>query len=128
MSTMDERETGVRNAPKPDGPSAVVDRTIASNPARISRVQEKQALHDLNNRLALYIARGQYLEAENARLTQELHSHEEVSAREVGRIKSLFEPELDVLRTALDHEAQEKSRLEVENRHKNLEEDELKAK
>lgn len=127
MSATDERNA--------DGPSAAVDATTSSsgtknatNPARINRAREKQALHDLNNRLVSLIARGQHLEAENAMLAQELHSREEVTAREVGRVKALFEPELDVLRFTLDHEAQEKGRLEMENRRKNLEVTELKAK
>jgi len=43
-------------------------------------------------------------------------------------VKVLFESELEDLRNALDREAKEKSRLELENRRKILEVGELKTK
>lgn len=82
----------------------------------------------MNNRLAAYIDRVKYLEAENSKLTQELHSSEEVTTREVSNVKVLFESELEDLRNALDREAKQKSRLELENRRKILEIEELKTK
>lgn len=134
MSQRSSRKGGAaRNTPQPDDTASTTNseksrRTATLSPTRFSRIQEKHELQNLNNRLAAYIDRVKYLETENSKLTQELHSSQEVTTREVSNVKVLFEAELDDLRNALDREAKEKSRLELEIRRKNVEVVELRTK
>ncbi|XP_050535226.1 lamin Dm0-like [Daktulosphaira vitifoliae] len=134
MSQRTSRKGGAtRNTPQPDDSTASTAsdksrRTVTLSPTRFSRIQEKHELQNLNNRLAAYIDRVKYLETENSKLTHELHSCQEITTKEVTNVKVLFESELEDLRNALDREAKEKSRLELENRRKNLETEELKSK
>lgn len=68
-------------------PSREAGRPAAStplSPTRISRLQEKQELQHLNDRLAVYIDRVRALELENNRLTVKVSEKEEVSTREVS--------------------------------------------
>lgn len=53
------------------------------SPARISRLQEKEELSALNDRLAVYIDRVRSLELENDRLHVKVSEKEEVTTREV---------------------------------------------
>lgn len=53
------------------------------SPTRISRLQEKQELSHLNDRLAVYIDRVRALELENDRLLVKVSEKEEVTTREV---------------------------------------------
>lgn len=54
------------------------------SPTRISRLQEKEELRQLNDRLAHYIERVRALEFENDRLLLRVSEKEEVVTREVG--------------------------------------------
>lgn len=135
MSQRSSRKGGAaRNTPQPDESTASTTNSEKSrrmatlSPTRFSRIQEKHELQNLNNRLATYIDRVKYLETENSRLTHELHSSQEVTTREVSNVKVLFESEVEDLRKALDREAKEKSRLDLENRRKTIEVKELKTK
>uniref|UniRef100_A0A3Q2PEG2 IF rod domain-containing protein n=1 Tax=Fundulus heteroclitus TaxID=8078 RepID=A0A3Q2PEG2_FUNHE len=68
-------------------PSREAGRPAAStplSPTRISRLQEKQDLQHLNDRLAVYIDRVRSLELENDRLMVKVSEKEEVTTREVG--------------------------------------------
>lgn len=68
-------------------PSREAGRSAASatplSPTRISRLQEKQDLQHLNDRLAVYIDRVRSLELENDRLLVKVSEKEEVTTREV---------------------------------------------
>lgn len=71
-------------------PSREAGRPAAStplSPTRISRLQEKQDLQHLNDRLAVYIDRVRALELENDRLMVKVSEKEEVTTREVSCIK-----------------------------------------
>lgn len=73
-------------------PSREAGRPAAStplSPTRISRLQEKQELQHLNDRLAVYIDRVRALELENNRLTVKVSEKEEVSTREVSFIETV---------------------------------------
>lgn len=54
------------------------------SPTRLSRLQEKEELRELNDRLAHYIDRVRALELENDRLMLKISEREEVTTREVG--------------------------------------------
>lgn len=92
-------------------------RTAAStplSPTRISRLQEKQDLQHLNDRLAVYIDRVRSLELENDRLTFKVSEKEEVTTREVTGLKALYEAELADARRVLDETARERARLQID--------------
>ena len=90
-------------------------RSRAPSPARLTRIQEKEELQSLNDRLANYIDRVRYLENENSRLMVQVKSSEETVSREVTNIKSLYESELGDARKLLDEMAKEKARLQIES-------------
>ncbi|KAJ0065548.1 hypothetical protein NL108_013467 [Boleophthalmus pectinirostris] len=84
------------------------------SPTRISRLQEKQDLQQLNDRLAVYIDRVRALELENDRLMVRVSEKEEVSTREVSGLKALYEAELADARRVLDETAKERARLQID--------------
>ncbi|XP_017295301.1 lamin-B2 [Kryptolebias marmoratus] len=98
-------------------PSRGSGRTAAStplSPTRISRLQEKQDLQHLNDRLAVYIDRVRALELENDRLMVKVSEKEEVTTREVSGLKALYEAELADARRVLDETAKDRARLQIE--------------
>ncbi|XP_069923824.1 lamin-B2 isoform X2 [Oryctolagus cuniculus] len=84
------------------------------SPTRLSRLQEKEELRELNDRLAHYIDRVRALELENDRLLLKISEKEEVTTREVSGIKALYEAELADARRVLDETARERARLQIE--------------
>uniref|UniRef100_A0A673JQQ3 Lamin B1 n=1 Tax=Sinocyclocheilus rhinocerous TaxID=307959 RepID=A0A673JQQ3_9TELE len=84
------------------------------SPARISRLQEKQELQQLNDRLAAYIDAVRRLESENGALQLQVLEREETRSRELTGLKALYETELADARTALDEMARERARLQLE--------------
>ncbi|XP_069505702.1 lamin-B2 isoform X2 [Ambystoma mexicanum] len=84
------------------------------SPTRITRLQEKEELRHLNDRLAVYIDRVRSLELENDRLMVKISEKEEVTTREVTGIKSLYEGELADARRVLDETARERAKLQIE--------------
>ncbi|XP_028258824.1 lamin-B2 [Parambassis ranga] len=100
------------------------------SPTRISRLQEKQDLQHLNDRLAVYIDRVRALELENDRLMVKVCEKEEVTTREVTGLKALYEAELADARRVLDETAKERARLQIDlgKAHAELEETTRSAK
>ncbi|CAH1987160.1 unnamed protein product [Acanthoscelides obtectus] len=96
------------------------------SPTRHSRLQEKQDLQNLNDRLACYIDKVRYLEAENNKLTREIQSTQETVTREVSNIKAMYDHELSDARKLLDETHREKARLEIDVKRLLDENDELK--
>ncbi|XP_031640864.1 lamin Dm0-like [Contarinia nasturtii] len=86
------------------------------SPTRHSRIAEKVELQNLNDRLACYIDRVRFLEAENSRLGVEVETIVETHTREKSNIKSMFESELSDARKVLDETAKEKARLEIDTK------------
>ncbi|XP_053559003.1 lamin-B2 [Bombina bombina] len=84
------------------------------SPTRITRLQEKEELRHLNDRLAVYIDRVRSLELENDRLMVKISEKEEVTTREVSGIKNLYESELADARRVLDETAKDRARLQIE--------------
>uniref|UniRef100_A0A8C1REF2 Lamin B2 n=1 Tax=Cyprinus carpio TaxID=7962 RepID=A0A8C1REF2_CYPCA len=95
-------------------PSRATAAQTPLSPARISRLQEKEELSALNDRLAVYIDRVRSLEHENDRLLVKVSEKEEVTTREVSGIKSLYEAELADARRALDGTARERAKLQID--------------
>ncbi|NWJ10633.1 LAML3 protein, partial [Crypturellus undulatus] len=84
------------------------------SPTRLSRLQEKEELRQLNDRLAAYIERVRALEADKAVLRQRLAEQEAGSGRELGSLRLRYEAELADARRALDDIAIERAALQVE--------------
>ncbi|XP_072515125.1 lamin-B1 [Salminus brasiliensis] len=84
------------------------------SPTRITRLQEKQELSHLNDRLAVYIDKVRSLESENSVLHLQISEREEVRSRELTGLKSLYETELADARRSLDDTAKERARLQIE--------------
>lgn len=84
------------------------------SPTRISRLQEKEELRQLNDRLAIYIEKVRSLESENKVLQVQITEREEVRSRELTNLKSLYETELADARRSLDDTARERARLQIE--------------
>ncbi|CAL1594007.1 unnamed protein product [Knipowitschia caucasica] len=104
MSTATPSREGVRSAAS----------STPLSPTRISRLQEKQDLQQLNDRLAVYIDRVRALEYENDRLMVKVSEKEEVSTREVSGLKALYEAELADARRVLDDTAKDRARLQID--------------
>ncbi|XP_036410193.1 lamin-B2-like [Megalops cyprinoides] len=101
--------TATRSATESPGAAAT-----PLSPTRISRLQEKEELRRLNDRLAVYIDRVRSLELENDRLLVKVSEKEEVTTREVAGIKALYEAELADARRVLDETARERARLQID--------------
>ncbi|XP_059213359.1 lamin-B1 [Centropristis striata] len=84
------------------------------SPTRITRLQEKQQLRDLNDRLATYIDKVRSLESENSVLHLQINEKEEVRSREVTGLKALYENELADARRCLDDSSKERAWLQIE--------------
>ncbi|CAK6972267.1 lamin-B1 [Scomber scombrus] len=84
------------------------------SPTRISRLQEKQQLCDLNDRLAVYIDKVRSLESENGVLRLQIDEKEDVRSREITGLKSLYETELADARKSLDESSKERAWLQIE--------------
>ncbi|XP_029941103.1 lamin-B1 [Salarias fasciatus] len=84
------------------------------SPTRITRLQEKQQLRDLNDRLAVYIDKVRSLESENSVLHLQISEKEEVRSREVTGLKALYETELADARRSLDDSSKERAWLQIE--------------
>ncbi|XP_016896430.1 lamin-A-like isoform X2 [Cynoglossus semilaevis] len=84
------------------------------SPNRITRLQEKEDLCNLNDRLAVYIDKVRYLEAENAGLRVRITESETEVSRELTGLKAAYETELADARQTLDSVAKERARLQLE--------------
>lgn len=98
-------------APRTRGPAVAA---MPQSPTRISRLQEKEELRQLNDRLAVYIDKVRSLETENSALQLQVTQREEVRGREVTGLKAIYEAELADARRALDDTARERAKLQIE--------------
>lgn len=96
-------------APAGESPSSSV------SPNRLSRLQEKEDLRHLNDRLANYIERVRQLESEKFSMKMLLEEKEENTGRELKNVRLLYETELADARKTLDHTAQERARLQIQS-------------
>ncbi|XP_015432137.1 PREDICTED: lamin Dm0-like isoform X2 [Dufourea novaeangliae] len=98
------------------------------SPTRYSRLQEKNDLQNLNDRLACYIDKVRHLETENSRLSREVETTKETITREVSNIKLMYDHELSDARKLLDDTAKERAKLEIDTKRLWDHNEELKTK
>uniref|UniRef100_UPI0037E7048C lamin-A-like n=1 Tax=Semicossyphus pulcher TaxID=241346 RepID=UPI0037E7048C len=103
-------------------------RVSGVSPARITRLQEKEDLCNLNDRLAVYIDKVRSLESENAGLRLRITESESLVTRDLSGIKATYEAELADARKTLDQVAKERARLQLELSKIREEHMELKAR
>jgi len=77
------------------------------------RDQEKQVLHQLNDRFAKYIDRVKFLEGQNKKLLSELEELRQRWGEESRQIKERYEPELLEARATIDDTTREKAISEI---------------
>lgn len=85
------------------------------SPTKLSRMQERDELGHLNNRLSVYIERVKNLETENASLSAEIETTKVRMENEVNNMKNMFDSELNDARKMLDETSKEKARIQIEN-------------
>ena len=98
----------------PTGPRTTCGSGTPLSPTRITRLQEKEQLSHLNDRLAVYIDKVRSLESENDVLHLQISEKEEVRSREVTGLKALYETELADARRCLDDSSKERAWLQIE--------------
>ncbi|XP_037548158.1 lamin-B1 [Nematolebias whitei] len=101
-------------AATPTGQRGTCGSSTPLSPTRITRLQEKQQLRDLNDRLAVYIDKVRSLESENQVLHLQISEKEEVRSRELSGVKALYETELADARRSLDDSSKERAWLQIE--------------
>ncbi|KAL2088973.1 hypothetical protein ACEWY4_015872 [Coilia grayii] len=84
------------------------------SPTRITRLQEKEDMRHLNDRLAAYIERVRQLENEKSSMQLLLEEKAEYTSQELGNVRRLYENELADARKTLDNTANERARLQIE--------------
>uniref|UniRef100_A0A7N6FFP4 Lamin B1 n=1 Tax=Anabas testudineus TaxID=64144 RepID=A0A7N6FFP4_ANATE len=101
-------------AATPTGKRSTCGGDTPLSPTRITRLQEKQQLRDLNDRLAVYIDKVRSLETENEVLHLQISEKEGIRSREVTGLKALYETELADARRCLDDSSKERAWLQIE--------------
>uniref|UniRef100_T1E197 Putative lamin-C n=1 Tax=Cupiennius salei TaxID=6928 RepID=T1E197_CUPSA len=114
---MSRRTVGVTHQIRSPSPSVTTtsgDRHRSNlSPTRLTRIQEKEELQNLNDRLATYIDTVRSLETENSRLNTLIRTTQETTTKEITNVKNVYERELADVRKTLDDTAKEKAKMQL---------------
>lgn len=91
-------------------------RVEVASPTKMTRIQEKEELQHLNDRLAVYIDRVKFLEETNSKLTAEITVITSKKQTEIETVRNSLEAELRDVRRLLDEVAKDKAREQIENK------------
>lgn len=94
--------------------TANTSRSSPVSPSRLTRLQEKEEMQNLNDRLVVYIDTVRRLESENSRLNSIVLSYTENTQRDINDIKKLYEQELEDAKRLIDDLARDKAKCEIE--------------
>jgi len=97
-------------------------------PTMKSRIEEKNALIGLNNRLANILQRKQELEDENSLLGKELMAERENTIKTLTRLQLTYDTELENVRKVLEDSEKERAKLDLNNSKLQKDADEWKAR
>ncbi|CAH1785440.1 unnamed protein product [Owenia fusiformis] len=86
---------------------------VGVNQVKGNRAQEKKDMQDLNERLAGYIEKVRFLEAQNRKLASELEQLKTKWGKATADIKAMYQKELDEARKLLDNSEKEKAALQI---------------
>jgi hypothetical protein len=84
------------------------------SPLRVTRLQEKERMQNLNDRLVNYIETVRRFEAENTRIQSMMSINAEASDQDATAIKKLYDTELEDANKLIEELAKEKARFEIE--------------
>jgi len=117
MSARSKRTSRVAREHSETFSTASVDSLNENNisPLQLSRLQEKEQLVGLNDRLATYIEKVRSLEAENSRLHVQVREVEVIERKEKENLAARYEAKIDDLRRALDAANRDRSKIELES-------------
>ena len=87
--------------------------SVEPSPMRKKRIEEKEELAHLNDRLLDYIQQVRGMKDVNFRLEAELQLVKEQLGKESESVKLLYEAELADARTLIDETAKEKARQQI---------------
>ncbi|XP_077593147.1 lamin-B1-like [Stigmatopora nigra] len=87
---------------------------VQHNSKRYTRLQEKQHLGNLNDRLAVYIDRVRNVESEKDKINLEMTKIEEVKSRQLCRKIAAYDTELADARKSLDDSSKNRAWLQIE--------------
>lgn len=85
------------------------------SPTRVTRLQEKEDLSNLNDRLAVYIDKVRSLEAENAGLSERVRESESEVNHNLDRMRVNYEAKITEVRNALDSVNKDHARLQLDH-------------
>ncbi|RWS26468.1 lamin Dm0-like protein [Leptotrombidium deliense] len=108
MATRSRKATHKEEVTSSERPSSPLRQTV------VSRLQEKQDLQHLNDRLANYIEVVRNLQIENNRLVTQVSTTREIHVKEVEKVKEVYERENSDLRSLLDDVSRQKTKCEMD--------------
>ena len=106
-----QRTVEISSGLAPSSYSALANTDVTA--IRSDREKEKKDMQDLNERLANYIEKVRFLEAQNRKLANELEQLKDRWGKDSSRIKDMYESELKEARELIDRTEKEKASLEI---------------
>lgn len=100
-----------KKSPRPKTP-----RAAAPSPTRITRLEEKEELAELNKRLEVYILKNREKDASQGSVQREIDAVRERAEDELQRVEDLHQQQLADLRKARDDEKLANARLNTEHK------------